>query len=52
MSNPKLAFEMRKLRLTLAVILPVRQMKESQKKTTRYQMIVTSLKEIGLVEPL
>jgi len=34
------------------VILPVRQMKESQKKTTRYQMIVTSLKEIGLVEPL
>jgi ParB-like chromosome segregation protein Spo0J len=52
MSEPKLGFEMRKIRLSLAVILPVRQVKDSQKKVTRYRTILSSVKEVGLVEPL
>jgi ParB-like chromosome segregation protein Spo0J len=52
MSNPKIAFEMRKVRLSLAAILPVHQIKDTQKTVTRYKTIVASIKEIGLVEPL
>jgi len=52
MSEPKLGFEMRKIRFSLAVILPVRQVKDSQKKVTRYRTILSSVKEVGLVEPL
>jgi ParB/RepB/Spo0J family partition protein len=52
MSNPKIAFEMRKIRLSLAQILPVRQIKDTQKKITRYKTILASIKEGGLVEPL
>jgi ParB-like chromosome segregation protein Spo0J len=52
MSDAKIGFEMRKIRLSLAVILPVRQIKDPQKNVRRYKTIRESIKEVGLVEPL
>jgi ParB-like chromosome segregation protein Spo0J len=43
---------MRKIRLSLERVLPVRQVKDPQKNVGRYQAIVDSIKEVGLVEPL
>ena len=52
MSEAKIGFEMRKVRLLLENILPVRQVKDPQKTAARYKTILVSLKEVGLVEPL
>ncbi len=52
MSNAKIGFEMRKVRLALDAILPVRQIKDPQKVVQRYKTILVSIKEVGLVEPL
>ena len=52
MTDIKIGFEMRKIRLSLAVILPVRQVKDPQKNIRRYKTIRASIKEVGLVEPL
>ena len=52
MIDAKIGFEMRKVRLSLTVILPVRQLKDPQKNIRRYQTIRASIKEVGLVEPL
>ena len=43
---------MKKIRLLLENILPVRQITEAQKKANRYETILASLKVVGLVEPL
>lgn len=50
--NAKLGFEMRKLRLPLVDILPVRQIVAPEKKITRYGAILNSIKLDGLIEPL
>src|ERR1700678_2526677 len=52
MSNAKIGFAMKKIRLPLENILPVRQITEAQKKANRYETILASLKVVGLVEPL
>jgi hypothetical protein len=52
MNEPKLGFEMRKMRLSLSAILPVRQIKDPQKNIRRYRTILSSIKEVGMVEPL
>jgi hypothetical protein len=52
MSAPKFGFEMNRLRLPLEVILPVRQIKEPKDGGARYQSIVSSIKDSGLIEPL
>ena len=52
MSEMKVGFEMRRVRLALADILPVRQIKDPQKNIDRYRRIRSSIKEAGLVEPL
>src|ERR1039457_6885942 len=52
MTGVKVGFEMRKIRLSLAVILPVRQIGDPQKNIRRYRTILASIKEVGLVEPL
>lgn len=52
MSDMKIAFEMRRVRLPLDAVLPVRQMKDPQRSVGRYKTIVSSIKEVGLVEPL
>jgi hypothetical protein len=49
MTDVKIGFEMQKIRLSLAVILPVRQLKDPQKNIRRYQKIRASIKEAGLV---
>jgi ParB-like chromosome segregation protein Spo0J len=51
MSTAKIGFEMRKIRLALDAILPVRQIKDPQKHV-RYKTIRDAIKEVGLVEPL
>jgi ParB/RepB/Spo0J family partition protein len=51
MSELKLGFEMKKIRLPLGDILPVRQI-GGQERIDRYQTIVRSIKEVGMVEPL
>lgn len=52
MSEPKLGFEMRRLRLALDDILPVRQIKDTPKEAGRYHAILSSIPLVGLVEPL
>lgn len=43
---------MRIIRLLLENILPVRQISDAQKRANRYEVILTSIKAVGLVEPL
>ena len=52
MSDAKIGFEMRKIRVSLDMILPVRQVKDPQKSVGRYKAILASIKVVGLVEPL
>lgn len=51
MSEINLGFEMRRIRLALADILPVRQVKDPYN-IKRYRTIRASIKEVGLIEPL
>jgi ParB-like chromosome segregation protein Spo0J len=51
MNDMKLGFEMRKFRVPLADILPVRQIKEPHN-LKRYRTIRASIKEVGMIEPL
>lgn len=51
MSDAKIAFEMRKVELTLDKILPSRTVKNPQN-FKRYQAIVKSMREVGIIEPL
>ena len=51
MSDLEFGFEMRRIRLPLTDILPVRQFKEPQN-IKRYRTIRASIKEVGLIEPL
>ena len=52
MSGPKLGFEKRRLTLPLAAILPLRQVKDPVQNIRRYRTILSSIREVGLVEPL
>ncbi|MCE0497994.1 MAG: ParB N-terminal domain-containing protein [Methylacidiphilales bacterium] len=52
MSAPKIGFDLKKIRLSLDVILPVRKIRNPHKTIRRYQTIVASVKELGLIEPL
>ena len=52
MSNPpKVGFELKIIPVALNDLLPLRQIKEPRK-ITRYQAILISIKEVGLIEPL
>lgn len=48
----KIGFEMRTVRLLLEDILPIRQVDATHARGSRYQMILSSIKKEGLVEPL
>jgi hypothetical protein len=48
----KIGFELRKIRLALEDILPMRQLKAPEKNIHRYKTIMASIKVVGLVEPL
>ncbi|HEV3272804.1 MAG TPA: plasmid partitioning protein RepB C-terminal domain-containing protein [Candidatus Methylacidiphilales bacterium] len=52
MNKPKIGFDLKKLRLSLDAILPVRKIDNPRKTIYRYQAIVDSIKEVGLIEPL
>ena len=52
MCEAKLGCEMRTVRLAMDAILPVRQIKDPNESGPRYKAIVSSIKEVGLVEPL
>ena len=50
--NPKVGFEMEPLLLPLSEILPVRHIANPDKNIVRYQAILKSIKEVGMIEPL
>jgi hypothetical protein len=52
MSEPKIAFELRKIQLPLEDILPMRLVKDTEKEAYRYKAILGSIPDTGLVEPL
>jgi ParB-like chromosome segregation protein Spo0J len=52
MSNPLFGFKFERLRLPLSKLLPVRHLSEPDKKVTRYRSIVSSIREVGVIEPL
>lgn len=52
MSQAQIAFEMRKIRIPLTRIIPIRQIKDPQTQVERYNAILSSIKVHGLVEPL
>lgn len=51
MSEMKIGFEMEKIELALDVLLPVRKFKDHHN-LKRYQAIVKSIREVGMIEPL
>jgi ParB/RepB/Spo0J family partition protein len=52
MNTPKISFDLQKVRVSIDAILPVRKIKNPHKTIVRYQTIVASIKEVGLIEPL
>jgi hypothetical protein len=52
MSGTKIGFEMRKIKLPLGSILPIRLIKNPENNVVRYKTIRESLRQQGLVEPL
>jgi ParB-like chromosome segregation protein Spo0J len=52
MNKDAIAFEMRRVTLPVEKILPVRMIKDSEKKGLRQDTILTTIREAGLIEPL
>jgi RepB plasmid partitioning protein/ParB-like nuclease domain len=52
MSKPVIGFKKERIVLPLEKILPVRTIKDPDKIVSRYQSIVASIREIGVIEPL
>ena len=51
MNEAKIGFELRKIESHLESVLPVRQLKDPHKQG-RYKAILSSIKEVGVIEPL
>ena len=52
MNTPKIGFSKERIRLPLDKILPVRVIKDPEKSVSRYPSIVSSIREVGVIEPL
>lgn len=52
MSRAKIGFEFERFKVPLAKLLPVRHLSEPEKKIVRYRSIVSSITEVGVIEPL
>lgn len=52
MNKAKVGFEFERLKLPLSQLLPVRHLSEPDRKIVRYRSIVSSIKEVGVIEPL
>lgn len=52
MSKPKVGFGFERLTLPVAKLLPVRHMADPERRVSRYRSIVSSIREVGVIEPL
>jgi ParB-like chromosome segregation protein Spo0J len=53
MSKPvRIGFDLRGVSLPIAHILPLRQLSPSVRGSHRYQQILSSVREVGIIEPL
>lgn len=52
MSKPKTGFEFRRRIVPISRLLPVRKLSDPEKKVVRYRSILSSIKEVGVIEPL
>ncbi len=52
MSEPKIAFELRRIRVPICDLLPVKQYRDPENNFRRFRTIRDSIKEVGLIEPL
>lgn len=52
MNIPKIGFGKERITLPLDKILPIRPVKDPDKSVSRYKSIVSSIREIGVIEPL
>jgi len=52
MNKPVVGFQFERLTLPLSQLLPVRHLSDPEKKVTRYRSIVSSIREVGVIEPL
>ena len=52
MNKPVVGFQFERLTLQLSQLLPVRHLSDPEKKVTRYRSIVSSIREVGVIEPL
>lgn len=52
MNTPSISFELERRTVPIDQVLPVRVVKDPDKKVRRYSEIVSTIREIGLVEPL
>ena len=52
MNSAKLGFEFERLTLQVRQLLPVRHLSDPEKKVSRYRSILSSIKEVGVIEPL
>jgi len=52
MNKPTVGFGFERLTIPLSRLLPVRHLSDPEKKVTRYRSIVSSIPQIGVIEPL
>lgn len=52
MNKPKVGFEFERIKIPLSKLLPVRHLAAPEKKVTRYRSILSSIREVGIIEPL
>lgn len=52
MKKPVVGFQFERLILPVSQLLPVRHLSDPEKKVSRYRAIVSSIKEVGVIEPL
>ena len=52
MNKPMVGFKFERLTIPISRLLPVRHLSDPDKKITRYRSIVSSIPEVGVIEPL
>lgn len=52
MKTPKIAFEMERIKVPLDKLLPVRMVKDPETRVVRYKTILSSIPQVGIIEPL
>jgi len=52
MNHANISFELERIKVSIDRILPVRIIKDPEKKVRRYREIVSTIREVGMIEPL